>query len=117
MKSLRERKIKNEIPREEVSPINFTFGMDNVRVSDIETEFPVLIGNKFHRIVARVIPGNCELLIGAKLLERFETFFDIKRKLVRFGQHGHWQTIVLNEGRHMCIPLAPRTQYRDIHTD
>ena len=40
-KSLCERKMRDSVPRHRVKPIKFTCGMDNVRVSDIETEFPV----------------------------------------------------------------------------
>ena len=75
----------------------------------METQLPIWIGKKRLKIAVRKIPGNCELLIGSKLLELFETYFDIQKKLVKFGQYSKWQPILLNAGRHMCIPLVPRT--------
>ena len=86
-----------------------TFGAVNARQPTKEVRLPVWIGHKYCNVSTRVIPGNCELLIGSKLLELFESFFDIKRRLVRYGQRGKWHNILHNRSNHMCIPLVPRT--------
>ena len=46
--------------------VNFTFGNDNKRISDLEAEIPIWVGKRKIKITVRIIPGNCELLIGSK---------------------------------------------------